>query len=102
MIRRGQPPGQFDDPIAILELGIKAHHNPIEVATYFFASVSHAKMLAALKEVGGEVDDLLIARLGKSWIDDPQNTPYAIQLGSMLEDMGVKLGVYAPQAPLPD
>lgn len=86
-------PSLEEDPLLILELAIKAHHSPSEVATYFFAVANHPKFKAALVAVNNEVDDLIKARLG-GWLNDPQNLPYFMQLGAIIDDMGKKLGVF--------
>lgn len=101
ILNRGQPPGPNDDPLAVLEIAIKAHHAPTEVAAYLFASAKHPKVLVALREVNNEVDDLFKARLG-NWMDDPVNIPYILQLGATLDHMGQQLGLYEPETDGPD
>lgn len=97
ILNRGQPPRETEDPLAVLVLGIQAHHNPIEIATYFFASQRHPKMLVALRSVKGAIDDLFKMQLGLPWLNDPTNTPYVMQLVAVMEDMGEKLGLYVPE-----
>lgn len=93
LIQRHQPPSPTDDPVQILELAIRAHHNPTEVAAYLFASSNHPRMLAALREVGGEIDDLFKVRLG-AWANAPEHMPYLMQLGGVIDQIGVELGYF--------
>jgi hypothetical protein len=106
ILQRGQPPGPQENPIEVLVLGVRAHHNPVEIATYLYASVKHPTLHAALKAVGGEPDAILLQYLGEQWMTAPENVPYMMQLGRVVQDIGEKLGAFedpsgAPAAAAP-
>lgn len=88
----GLPPKNSVDK---LEEMIRAHHEPVEdVAKFFFASLETPEMKQALNSVGGDPFALIGERLGAVWTMDDANVAYLRKLGAVVDEMGVRLGVF--------